>query len=434
MVNLNQIVNVTVTKDTKTVSRVGFGIPLIIGANAAFPERIRSYTDIASVAVDFAVTTAEYKAANAIFSQNPSPATIKIGRVGTAAIKQKINLVPGTPLEGDIFSVIINGTTFSYTALATPTIADVVTGLFDAITAGSEPVTPTDNTTDLDIEADVSGTDFTFAVSDNLTVKSTSVYGESITDALTAIRNVDDNFYLTIMTSRTESEILLLAAAIESLPKMCIIYSSDSDVKNKISGNVAEDIKALGYEKTYIFYGEQSLSFPDAALAGRVSPFNPGSITWIYKNLIGVAADLFNPTELSNLSDQLANIYTEIGGLSVTYKDGKVASGEFADVIRGIDWTISEIQAEVLSLLANNEKIPYTNKGITAIGAAILKVLNQGVANGLYSEDVRPIIILPDSSTISTADKTSRTLNNVEFEATLAGAIHKVLIRGRVTV
>lgn len=52
------------------------------------------------------------------------------------------------------YSVTINGTLFTYVSDASATVAEITAGLKTAIDAGSEPVTTTDNSTDLDIEGD----------------------------------------------------------------------------------------------------------------------------------------------------------------------------------------------------------------------------------------------------------------------------------------
>lgn len=77
---VENIVNVTITRQGQSVSQAGFGTPLILGTNAAFAERSREYTSLTSVASDFADTTDEYKAAQAIFAQTPKPKKLRVGR------------------------------------------------------------------------------------------------------------------------------------------------------------------------------------------------------------------------------------------------------------------------------------------------------------------------------------------------------------------
>ena len=73
-------VSITISKNTVGIARAGFGVPLILSANAAWTERVRTYNNIADVASDFATTSAEYRAASAVFRQTPAPSTLCIGR------------------------------------------------------------------------------------------------------------------------------------------------------------------------------------------------------------------------------------------------------------------------------------------------------------------------------------------------------------------
>ncbi len=61
-----------------------------------------------------------------------------------------------TPLAQDAttYTVTINGTAFNFLSDASATVAEIVTGLVAAIAAGAEPVTATDNGTDLDVVGD----------------------------------------------------------------------------------------------------------------------------------------------------------------------------------------------------------------------------------------------------------------------------------------
>lgn len=62
--------------------------------------------------------------------------------------------VTPTAANNTLYEVVINGTTFGYTSDADATVGEITAGLASAIAGGSEPVTATDNGTDLDIEGD----------------------------------------------------------------------------------------------------------------------------------------------------------------------------------------------------------------------------------------------------------------------------------------
>jgi len=138
---LSEHVSLTITAGTTSVARAGFGVPLILSYNAAFPERIRTYLDIEGVAADFATTSPEYLAANAIFSQEPRPETIKVGRaVGVPTLAYTVGIVSAA--AGNVYGLEVVGegvtaTTCSYTALADLTVtAANATETFTAVAHG----------------------------------------------------------------------------------------------------------------------------------------------------------------------------------------------------------------------------------------------------------------------------------------------------------
>ena len=59
MTEIADVVQVTVNVADTRITQAGFGTPLIFDliANSVFPERVREYSNLAAVAVDFAVTT-----------------------------------------------------------------------------------------------------------------------------------------------------------------------------------------------------------------------------------------------------------------------------------------------------------------------------------------------------------------------------------------
>jgi len=61
-----------------------------------------------------------------------------------------VKLTP-TAANATLYRVTINGTAFDYTSDADATVAEITAGLVAAITGGTEPVTATDNGTDLDV-------------------------------------------------------------------------------------------------------------------------------------------------------------------------------------------------------------------------------------------------------------------------------------------
>jgi len=72
----NRYVDVTITRQTKPVSEVGFGLPLVLATSKTLAYKV--YNDIEEVLADFADTTEEYKLLSRMFGQNPRPAQIAV--------------------------------------------------------------------------------------------------------------------------------------------------------------------------------------------------------------------------------------------------------------------------------------------------------------------------------------------------------------------
>lgn len=145
---LSDIVSLTISAGTVSIGRSGFGIPLILSVNAAWSERVRSYTDIEGVADDFATTAPEYLAANALFSQEPRPELIKIGRAAGKPTQQYTISLPsvslGSTYEINVVGQGVTAGTASYTTLVDQTFTalnagDVFTAVAHGMSTGDGP-------------------------------------------------------------------------------------------------------------------------------------------------------------------------------------------------------------------------------------------------------------------------------------------------------
>lgn len=134
---LSDIVNVTVTTQNPGVTRAGFGVPLIISHSPTWAERVRTYKTIDDVKTDFASTTQEYLAANAIFSQSPRPTSLMIGRAsGKPTMVQTVTIKTVANLALYKLNLFSDGVLWDarFTSDANATNDEIATGLALAIT------------------------------------------------------------------------------------------------------------------------------------------------------------------------------------------------------------------------------------------------------------------------------------------------------------
>jgi len=270
---------------------------------------------------------------------------------------------------------------------------------------------------------------------------------DTITKGLNALSLVDNSWYGLLCTDRTNGNAgdpWECAQWVESAsPKKLFVAASDdvNTYNNADASSLAYEIQNEGYNQSAVIYsGDAALTitaagWADAAWLGRMLPTNPGSATWAFKKLTGISPDdgltSAERAEIWGSARHNANTYNTVADNSIT-RYGTVGSGEFLDVIRGINWLEARISERIYERLITLAKVPYTQAGIDIILAAIRAVLEEGIRVGLLASI--DALSAPKVGDISAANKGLRLLPDIEFTCTLAGAIHKTTLAGIVTL
>ena len=437
MTNLSSIVTVDISREGGTISRQGFGTMLFLDLHKVFTERTKSYNNTAEMLADgFTTQNAAYNAAVAYFAQNNHESPIKVARhlsADTAVV------TIDTVSNSTEYKLVLDGTEYSFTSDSDATANEITAGLAAAINGGSDPFTATDNMDGtLDIDPDVASTDYTLVIdSGDLSLMSIAfTASETFSAVIPAIELVDDDWYALASYSQVQADIEALAATINP-GKIYVAATSDAGViadaysAGEGSPDVANSLKDSAYSRVVCFYSANAATeYPDAALLGNRLGTDPGTATWKFKTLTGVSADALSTTQISNADSKSANHYTSVNSRNI-FREGVTSSGEFIDVIRGIDWLQVRLQEDIYDLLVNSPKIPMTNGGIASVASRVQNRLDDAVTQGLISSYV---ITAPDINDIPLADRQARRLTGITFNATLAGAVHFVEIEGSVTV
>ena len=439
--SLSSIVNVSITNTSVQVTQAGFGVPMIFSFHSNFVERIRFYTGTAGMVTDgFAASSPEYKAASAAFAQNPRPVQIAVGRRTSSAIWE-VDLTPTVTTAGEVYSLTVGSETFTYTVQPADTVALIIDGIVLDMGGHTGAWTPTDNTTYLAVKANATGVLFDLVHDPDMILandETPQTAASGVATDLDAIAVASTSWYGIISTTHSHFDIVDVAAWAETNKKFYVASTLDGDVAAGTAGNIALTLQTSAYDKTATMYHPLVHSFPEAGWMGKMFPTDPGSATWAYKTLAGIAAVELTSTETTNLEAANCNYYQTIGGVNIT-RTGQVASGEWCDIIRGLDWLESRIQTDVFALLASLPKIPYTDAGVAMVVGTIEARLLDAVGNGLLAPldaGAAPPegAFGPVVANVLAASKTARLLPDVTFNATLAGAIHKTTIVGTVSV
>ena len=432
---IDDIVNVTITRDTPVVSQIGFGVQNIMGINKAFTERIKFYSSITEVGGDFATTDKEYLSALSALSQNPSSPQIAISRRATS--DNSVVTVSSVVLNSN-YSIVIDGETFTFASGGSPTNVTIATGLVSLINgSGTLNVTATDNLDGtFDLDPDVATTDYVVKIESKLSIA--FVTSTTPSDDLNAIIAESDDWYGLTYVERTEADVKLIATSIEALKKIFITSSSDADIVDTTDASdtttISAIFKAQGLDRTLTFYHSKAgTEFADSAYLGSLLPLSIGSYDGAYIQLSGITPDKLTSTQRKNALDKNSNVYETRAGVNVTQL-GNVASGvDIGSIIIFTDFLESDMQTRVFNSLVNNPKIPYTDAGIAVIQGQVEASLQNGVDIGGLSDNPAPTVTVPLVADVPSADKANNILRNVDFTGVYAGSIKKVEINGNIS-
>jgi hypothetical protein len=434
-------VALTISQDSVSVARAGFGVPLILSATASFSARLEYVADLSDVVgLGFATDSPEYLACAAIFGQNPAPSRVAIGRCALPPT-QKYKWTPTAINDHDyVINVAgegVTATVCSYTSDATATVAEICAGMEPLLTAVvGKNFAVVDNSTDLEITGATAGDWFSLEQVDpgDGKIEQTHVDPGVATD-LAAIQLEQDDWYALLTHFNSSAYVLAAAAWVEAQKKIYLAGCSDSECITLAAGggDWADDFETSAYARCSAIYHPAPVEMIAQSLAGDCLPLNPGSLTWKFRTLSGVPAVQLTSTHKTNLLAKNAIGYAEVAGVNVTL-EGTVGDGDFIDVVRGLDWLDDDMTAAVFGLMAGADKVPYTDDGAAMIQSEIEASLQRGINRTILAADPAPVVTVPAVADQSDADKAARHFPDIKFSATLAGAIHKVTITGVVSV
>lgn len=444
---LTDYVTMNISQNTVALQRPGFGTALYLSYVAAWTERTRTYSQYSDVLTDFPNATGpEARLAAAYFGQSPSPAKLMIGRGANKPTKTvQVSALSPTANLNYTYTLLIKGDGFAdavvtYTSDGTPTDAEYASGMVTALNAvagknytaagASSPITLT-GTLAAWFSVEVSDVNY------QSTTETTADPG--IAADLTAISAENPNWYLLLTAFNSKLYGVGAATAVEAgASRTYLAGTNDTQVVITATTGTADlmdQAKTNAYTRTMVAYHKDSASFAAAAWAGTRLWTDPGSENWMYAQPNGIATFPMTSTHRTNITAKNGNSIELVAGIGVMFQ-GMAAKGGFFDTQRFLDWLQSTIALNVFGAQAAagraGTKIPYTDPGIAVIESQVRGGLKQGAdAGGLVESTI--VVSVPAAASVPGADKTSRTLNNVKFTATLQGAVNKTVVNGSVS-
>lgn len=420
--------NISVTRKAVSITRTGFGVPLVVDTSAKLVSDYQSFANLAAVAEVFATTDEAYELAAAIFGQSPQVGQIIIMK--RAANEQQLETVTVDTVEDTtVYSCTINGTLFDITSDGDATAIEIAAALKVDIDLGSEPVTVVDNVDGTyTIEADVAGEPFTLVVDSNQSFVTTQE-NVNVATEVARIQELTDAWYgILLVRTVTEAEqlqdIQQMAAWTENEIKQFVYANDQATMITSASDDILSLLQTGSYSRSVGFYHtEHEDEYIDGAAVGRVYAFDPGFFTWKYLDLTGVTVELLSSTAKTNLIAKNGNYFESLAGQNIITSPAKTADGTFIDLIRSTDWIQINVGEALMELLILSPKVVFSEQGLGLVEARIYQVLNQAVTLGILLEG-SPVVNVPALADLNSADIQNRDLKGVTFGGTFAQAIH----------
>lgn len=372
---ISRNVRVTLTRNARFATRRGFGVPLLLTSDTVAgvldaAKPIFYAGSIDEVAAHWDAGDAPYDAALAAFSQNPQPLQIAFGYYSATA----------------------------YSGAANDAAKEVV-----------------------------------------------------ISNALDALQDYDTGWYWIDVEPalRDEPALDALVAWVEARTKMAVLTSNNDLLKDPDdTTNVAARHKGT-VERTAVFYHPTEALYPGFALAALLGTYSfdnaDAAYTAKYKGLAGItpinilsneaqAVDGFVPAlGQSAATGHLANIYVDMGGVNQVEQGSTLTANVFIDEIHSGDWIVARTEEEMLNVLRNNARVPFTDGGMETLASAPRIVMQQAQRAGLIADDLNPetgnyepaiVIEVPSYADVPESQRKARVAPVIRTFFRAAGAVH----------
>ncbi|QEQ94912.1 hypothetical protein pEaSNUABM56_00113 [Erwinia phage pEa_SNUABM_56] len=448
----DKVVDVTVDLGTQPITTEGFETPLFVSIHNAFAERQRIYGDTDSMVADgFAPGSPAYIYATKAFAGKFPPQYIRIGRMGLVNtvidFTGQSNIDPTVPVGVNVVSGNYS-TSFVLPVTAESTPASLATALVAAISADTtldDVLTATAGTAaDAGKVTVVAANGGLFSIGkDQGNYVVTSTTNETFNSVIPAINASSSDWYFLTTESHADATILAAAAYASTNYKLHVYSSQDAGIPANEDDSIAAQLKALAYDTSIGMYDPTAdTTFPEAGIIGAMASNDPSYGDSIHlKIMSGVVAPELTLTQRANIWGQNVNFYRTINGVGAFW-EGKVASGQYVDVIRFGHWMKYRTEESLFAYMSRRSNLGLSVKmsddDLPNLKSVMMNSpINTGIANGAiltgYDETNKvfydPVITIPTRSSIPSNDLATRTLNNVKVEVVYNGALHFIKIR-----
>ena len=249
----------------------------------------------------------------------------------------------------------------------------------------------------------------------------------------------NDNEWNILLTDRDEDPYLeaLIAYAESTEPTLAELLTGIEDNRKFYFGQTVNKDFVFEHARGAVIYVNDLEEEGDAACVGNVAPFYPTRVTWKFKLPDGVSLANLTEGQKDALDENNINYVAKENGFNFL-KEGVCTDGEFIDALLGADYIAKRIRDRVYTILTTEADVPYTDNGFALIGSGVVSALNDAVNNNIIATNPESgkgmfIVNIPTRAEATEEQSRSRVMPDITWEATIEGAVHRVVVRGVLT-
>jgi hypothetical protein len=239
----------------------------------------------------------------------------------------------------------------------------------------------------------------------------------------------EQDFYHLELETKTQAQIELAAAWVETNKGQGWFQSSDATFLAGTAGNVGEELETAGYRRSHVTYHEDDTDELAVGLAANFFFTDPdtGATTAADQTSVNSEADDITATEKSNVLGVNGNVFLPFGSGPVMYA-GTMADGGWIDYVLTKDWLENRSQVALIQAIkdkvALGSKVSYTDKGLAYLEGKAASVMEIGVAADSIEEGTWSVTV-PRVADVPAATRQSRGLA-MRGTAYTTGAVQEI--------
>jgi hypothetical protein len=268
---------------------------------------------------------------------------------------------------------------------------------------------------------------------------------------LDLVNNYDGDWYFVTVDStlRDIAAIDGLIEWIQAKNKLAIIDSNASGTESSADTATVAARNKNEFDRSGVFYHTDAAMYGAASLAAYMATRNfddaDTAYTAKFKALPGVSSVNLASAKISAITGftpgigqssatgHMANTYIDIGGQKFVVEGSTLTQNVFLDEIHAQDWIIARTEEELLAILLNNARVPFTDAGMETLASAVRTVMQAATRAGLIAQDLNDVtgeyepavtITVPSVFDVTESQRKSRVAPAIVCRFRYAGAIH----------